>query len=51
MATVDVAATVEVVALIGINNAKDWFISCSRQPVEWLSSSRLDVLGAKNPRN
>ena len=51
MATADVAATVEVAALIGKNNAKDWFISCSRQPVEWLSSSRLDVLGAKNPRN
>ena len=43
----DVAATVEVAALIGKNNAKDLFISSSRQPVEWLSSSRLDVLGAK----
>ena len=39
MATVDVAATGEVA------NAKDQFISCSRQPVEWLSSSWLDVLG------
>ena len=43
----DVAATMEVAALIGKNNAKDRFISCSRQPVEGLSSSRLDVLGAK----
>ena len=51
VATVEVAATVEGAALIGKNNAKDWFISCSRQPVEGLSSSRLDVLGAKNPRN
>ena len=51
MATVDVAATGEVAALSGINNTKDLFISCSRQLVEWLSSSRLDVLGAKNPRN
>ena len=51
MATVDVAATVEVAAVIGVNNAKDRVISCSRQAVEWLSSSRLDVLGAKNPRN
>ena len=33
MATVDVAATVEVAALIGINNAKGRFISCSRQLV------------------
>ena len=51
MATVDDAATVEIAALICINNTKDLFISCSRQPVEWLSSSRLDVLSAKNPRN
>ena len=47
----DVAATVEVAALIGKNNTKDQFISCSRQPVEGLSSSRWDVLGAKNSRN
>ena len=47
----DVAATVEVAALIGDNNAKGWFISCSRQLVKWLSSSRLDVLGTKNQRN
>ena len=33
----DVAATVEVAALIGKNNAKDQFISCSRQQVEWLA--------------
>ena len=26
-------------------------VRCSRKSVEWLSSSRLDVLGAKNPRN
>ena len=47
MATVDVAATVKVAALIGINNAKGRFISCSRQ----LAVIELDVLGAKNPRN
>ena len=48
----DVEAIVEVAALIGKNrdNAKGRFVSCSRQLVEWLSSSRLDVLGAKNPR-
>ena len=33
MATGDVAATVEVAALIGINNAKGRFISCIRQLV------------------
>ena len=31
MATVDVVATAEVAALIGINNVKGRFISCSRQ--------------------
>ena len=51
MAPVDVAATVEVVVLIGKNNTKDWFIICSRQPVEGLSLSRRDVLCAKNSRN
>ena len=33
MATVDVASTLEVAALIGINNVKGRFISCSRQLV------------------
>ena len=51
VATVDVAATEEVAALVGKSNTKGRFISCSRQLVEWLSSSRLDVLGAKNPSN
>ena len=53
-ATVDVAATEEVAALISENNAKGRFISCSRQLVAGpvvVSSSRLDVLGAKNARN
>ena len=49
MATVDVAATVEVGALIGINNTKGLFISCSRQLVA--GGHRAGVLGAKNLRN
>ena len=51
MAAVNVAATGEVAALSGKNNAKDQFISCNRQLVASCHQAGLDVLGAKNPRN
>ena len=50
VATVDVAATGNVAALNGKNNAKGIFINCGRQLVAGNHRAGLDVLGAKNPR-
>ena len=47
----DIAATLEVAALNGENNAKGLFISCSRQLVAGCHRAGMDVLCAKNPRN
>ena len=44
----DVAATVEVAALIGKNNARGRFISCSRQLVGWTCSARR-IRGTNQP--